>query len=382
MKLHQKRSFHLARQDQGAKLQRYREEMRDLTNSILDLVSARQKLSLKIARAKTAQGLEVEDRQVERRLISSVKEHAAKIGLEEEIAESLARKLIESSKIAQRRDTHLKQIRYFLKKRKISRISIIGAGRMGRWFASYFLTLGAEVVLYDEDRSRTLNAAKKLGCSKAKSFSDIANSDLVILAVPISSTPGILSRLLSHPPSERKIRIIEVSSVKSEMARSGLLDMKRIPQSFELYSIHPLFGSNANLFSANQIVQVNRLDSDFIVKLFPHFNLFKMDSKKHDELMGLMLSLPHSLALVFAELTVRKAGDIPKGMGTPSYDYMLDLAKKVLGESPGVYFEIQYTNPNSKKIIDEAVKSLKRFNTLTEKKSRFARFFEETNHVI
>ncbi len=353
--------------------------MRGLTNSILELIRARQKLSLKIAEAKRTKGLAVEDKQVEARLINSVREHAKGIGLEEDLAESIAWKLIESSKIAQRKDTYLQQIKEFLKSSKIRSVSIVGAGRMGGWFARYFNMLGANVILYDENRSRGIEKARTLGCKTARSISDAATSDLVILAVPISATPKGIEKLAELAVNKQKVRVVEISSVKNGIARSGLLDESGISRGIKLYSIHPLFGSNANHFSVNNIVQVNRLDSDFVKSLFPHFRVFKMSWKKHDELMGPMLSLPHSLALVFADVLLKKK--IPKGLGSPSYDHMLELARKVLSESPGVYFEIQSINPNSRKVINDAIESLRQFNVLTKNEPRFRKFFEQSKRV-
>ncbi|MCL4540650.1 MAG: bifunctional chorismate mutase/prephenate dehydrogenase [Bacteroidetes bacterium] len=371
----------MAKPAENKKLERYREEMRELTRSILDLVRARQDLSLKIAASKRAQGLAVEDKRVEARLIADVKEHATKIGLDEDVAESIGWKLIESSKISQRKDTYLEQVRSFLKSENIRSVSIVGAGRMGGWFARYFQLLGVRVVLYDENRSRSVEKAKSLGCETAKSISSVASSDLAILAVPISATPKGIGELIEIVGSKRKIRIIEVSSVKSGIANSGMLDGSKIPANIEIYSIHPLFGSNVNHFSANNIVQVNQLDTDFIERLFPHFRVFKMNWEAHDRLMGLMLSLPHSLALIFADLLVKNAENIPKGMGSPSYDRMVDLAGKVLGESPSVYFEIQSLNPNSEKILDDALKSLGKFKELTKDKPGFTRFFETSRRI-
>ncbi|MDG7001646.1 MAG: bifunctional chorismate mutase/prephenate dehydrogenase [Nitrososphaerota archaeon] len=371
----------MAKPSENRELDRYREEMRNVTRSILDLVRARQDLSLKIAAAKRSQGLGIEDKQIEARLIADVKEHATKIGLDEDIAESIAWKLIDSSKIAQRKDTYLEQIRAFLKASKIRSVSVVGAGRMGVWFARYFQMTGVRVVLFDENRSRALEKSKSLGCESTKSFAGVASSELVFLAVPISATPKAVRELTRVVGSKRRIRIIEVSSVKSEIAKSGMLDESKIPANVELYSIHPLFGSNVNLFAVNNIVQVNRLETDFIERLFPHFCVFKMDSKAHDSLMALMLSLPHSLALVFADLLVKNAEIIPKGIGSPSYDRMVDLARKVLQESPSVYFEIQSLNPNSKKILDDALKSLGKFKDLTTDRRGFARFFETSRQI-
>ena len=135
---------------------------------------------------------------------------------------------------------------------------------------------------------------------------------------------------------------MEISSVKSELESSGLFSKNALPKNLKLYSIHPLFGSIANPFAVNTLIQIGR-DSGFVRGIFPHYRIFEMSVRDHDRLMATMLTLPHMHALSFADSVARKK--IPEDIHGPSYDYLLELSKRMLRENERVYYEIQATNP-------------------------------------
>lgn len=367
---------------ENEELDKNRDKMRELTKSILDLVKARQDLSIKIASAKKNRGLPTEDKEVETRLLDGSNKYAKSIGLDENLATEIVSKLIESSKVTQLKETHFKSVKSFLKTNRIRTVSIIGAGRMGGWFAKYFKMLGAKIILYDEKSRRAQEMSKNTGWNYTQDFESTMKSDLVVLAIPITNTPDVIRKLANRVASKGRLRVIEVSSVKSLLAKQGLLDLAKTPSNVEIYSVHPLFGPNANHFASNSMAVVHERNLGFIEELFPHFTIFKMNWKQHDELMGVMLSLPHALALVFASEVTKRSRQIPKGISTPSYEHMVDLARKVLSENPRVYFEIQSTNPNTQKILNSASRSIKKIEKLIERESDFLGFFKDVKRGI
>ncbi len=108
-----------------------RQEIRELTKSILALSEARQTVSLQIAETKKRSGLKIENAEVEEELVASMLEYSVRIGLDPELARKIVLSLIEASKTAQRELIHRKEIQSFLESQKIRRVSIVGAGRMG-----------------------------------------------------------------------------------------------------------------------------------------------------------------------------------------------------------------------------------------------------------
>ncbi len=361
----------------GKSLPELRAEIRELTKSILALVEARQTLSLQIAEIKSSAGEKIENTQVEQDLVASLSEYSQRIGLDPELGKNIVQLLIEYSKIAQTGSTFRKKIQAFLEAEKIRTVSIVGAGRMGTWFAKYFGALGLPVTLYDEDLGRAKSIALEHSFAYAEELAALDASDLIVVAVPIVNAPGIIreiSRIIAQKIS-KKIRILEISSVKSELAKSGL--DKDSFQNMELYSVHPLFGAGANMYARNSILQVAPEDPRLVKGLFPHYYVESLNWKAHDELMASLLTIPHSLALVFADLLVERnrAEGRNFSMKTPSFSHMLELSRRVLGENPEVYFEIEAANPNTDRALSDLLASINKLRKSLESREEFISFF-------
>jgi len=73
------------------------------------------------------------------------------------------------------------------------KIGIVGAGgKMGNWFANYFIKMGFEVIGYDEE-----NEIKGKSITKANSLiGAVLQNDYVFLCIPTKKTPEIV-RLVS-----------------------------------------------------------------------------------------------------------------------------------------------------------------------------------------
>lgn len=385
-----KRIASKAAEDRGH-LVDFRDAAQDITRSILSLARSRQSVSLKIADVKEAAGLDIEDHAVEEKLSSAMVDYAGKIGLDEKFAESIVSLLIEYSKIAQRKKIYEKSIKKHLRSSRIKKISIIGAGRMGVWFARYFRELGAKVILYDLDRKLALVRARQVGCYYAATFDKAASSsDMVLIAVPLVSAPSQIRKLFSSRTREshNALRVIEISSVKNEMARANLVgESARLQKNVDLYSVHPLFGPSSNAYSVNTMIEIKRnqetgLSSGFIKNLFPHFRLLNLDWETHDKLMSVMLTIPHAHALAFADTFSKHVKSMPKRLNSPSFDYMLELARRVLKENPDVYYEIEANNPNADAAIGEVLASTKRLRKLIRSRQAFRNYFREIEHAI
>lgn len=362
-------------------LAKTREEIRTITRSILHQVNARQKASLKISGDKELLGDAIANPEVEKRVVSESIEYAKSIGLDEDFARTIVLELIRFSKIAQSEDIYGKQIKKFLDSKNIRSVSIIGAGRMGIWFARYFRDLSRRVFLYDEVRDRARERSELAGVEFHENFDEATDSDLVIVSVPISKTAKIIRDLFSYKKkteSRRPFNVIEISSVKNVIGNSGLLEEETdLDESIRLYSIHPLFGGSAKPFDSNSMVQSFPGDTTLVRGLFPHFTIVSMDWKVHDQLMSIFLTLPHALALVFADSinAHRKIWEEAAGLNSPSYLQLLELSKKVLSEDPEIYFEIQASNPNSQEILSETMNSILRLEKLLKNKEEFVSFF-------
>ena len=367
----------MSKQDNGARLEKYRAEMLEITKSILDQILERQKLAETIAQVKAASGFSVENHMIEERLNSEMLRYARDSGLDNELAGRIVAELLDYSKIVQRRKIHLPAIKEYLRSSGIERVSIFGAGRMGGWFARYFGEAGTKVLIFDKNKGIGRKRAKELNCEFTNEFQDAADSDLLVVAVPITSTPTLLRELEKARSSDTtgRTRIMEISSVKSGIPKLN----PRVSRNARLYSIHPLFGPTANSFAENSMVLIGD-ESTPVSNMFPHYRVFRMSAKEHDRLMATMLTVPHAHALSFADTVIRSK--IPAEIHSPSFDYLLGLSKRVLRESELVYYEIQAANPFAGKAVNETIASMLKLQKLFKDRTAFKKFFDVTRRRL
>jgi prephenate dehydrogenase/chorismate mutase len=363
-----------------------RAKISEVTLAIVEAVKKRQELSNIVARIKEDSGVPIENLNVEKKLKARIAAHARKIGLESKLALKIADILIESSKVEQRKVMFSKRIRAFLTKNKINSVSIVGAGRMGGWFAHYFKNLKLDVLLYDQKSILAKNMARELDCDCITNYRSALNSDIILVAVPISRTRTEIRNIqrLTEKRRSRVRAIFEISSVKGTISERAFESNANL----SVVSIHPLFGPSADEFSQNTIAFVKRKLStskgsrvalQLVQGIFPQYNIVQVDAIEHDREMALKLSLPHALALVFAKVLSRH-GTIWRDtrMGTTSFDALKDISGKVLSENPDVYFEIQTSNKYTLAVLNDLESAIREFKEIVELKDRsgFKRLFD------
>ena len=254
---------------------------------------------------------------------------------------------------------------------------------MGGWFASYFIEAGAKVLLFDANKHLSRSKAKESAAGTSGSFDEAARTDLAIVAVPIKATPREVRRLVRYSKEnpEHGIRILEISSIKSEMENAGFISGNKLPDNVTLYSIHPLFGPMTNSFSVNSLIEIGD-ESPFVSGIFPHYKIFHMSVKNHDFLMSTMLTMPHAHALSFANSIARRKKMIPENIGSPSFDHLLELSRKTLKENRDVYYEIQATNPYADRALADTIGSVRKIRKLLRDKKSFRKFFDDTGRSL
>ncbi|RLE52560.1 MAG: hypothetical protein DRJ30_07715, partial [Candidatus Methanomethylicota archaeon] len=97
------------------------------------------------------------------------------------------------------------------------RVAVIGgAGRMGVWFARYFIERGHDIIISDVKKDEAETVAKALGAKLAKNnIEAVRMADLSLISTPIDVTPEVLIEI-SPELKEPKI-VMEISSLKSKV---------------------------------------------------------------------------------------------------------------------------------------------------------------------
>jgi prephenate dehydrogenase len=201
------------------------------------------------------------------------------------------------------------------------RITILGTGNMGVWFANW-LKRNHKIGVYD------LNREKANKISGVEIFSEMPEiedfqTQLLINAVSIQNTILAFESVASYLPED--CIISDVMSVKGEINEfySGC--------NFRFASIHPMFGPTftdiERLGEENVIIiRESCLEGalfyrDFFMDL--GLQIFEYSFEEHDQLIAYSLTLPFASSLVFAAnmnlstvpgTTFKKHHEIAKGL--------------------------------------------------------------------
>jgi prephenate dehydrogenase len=198
------------------------------------------------------------------------------------------------------------------------RAGVVGAsGGMGRWLTRHLSGLGYGVTAID---TRTGSP-------------DLDGLDLVIVSVPISSTPEVIQTVA--PIMRRGAVIAEIASLKAGSHRA-LTEMARL--GVKPLCVHPMFGPSANSLRGRVIAVVPVADEEseheLAERLFSGADLVTLDAARHDRCMAAILSLPYAVNLAFAKALSDEDLALASRMAGSTFALQYTLAQSVAGESP------------------------------------------------
>jgi chorismate mutase/prephenate dehydrogenase len=214
-----------------------------------------------------------------------------------------------------------------------------GAGKMGSWFVHFLASQGFEVEIADP----------RAPARDVKRFADWRecelSHDLVVVAAPLLATNEILLEMARHPP---KGLVFDIGSLKSPLRR-GLSAMAEAKA--RITSLHPMFGPDTDLLSGRHVIFVDvgvPEATEEAQALFASTTAVRvsMDLESHDRLIAYVLGLSHALNIAFFTALAESGEKAPRlaTLSSTTFDEQLAVSKKVAGESPQLYFEIQSLN--------------------------------------
>ncbi len=238
------------------------------------------------------------------------------------------------------------------------KITIIGAGgKMGQWFAKYFLEKGFEVTGYD---SEAQIPGKKI--TKSDSLvGSILKADYVLLSTPTRRTPEII-RLIAKE-MKRGTYLIDIASEKAKTVSA----LSKMPSKINPICIHPMFGPGVKNIKGQNIISVPIKDAkkelSVAKSLFEGANFVTIDAIEHDRKIAVILGLTHLVNLVFANIISKddKIALTEKMSGT-TFKAQKVLAESIMTESPDL-LETIIANPEIRKVGEEFWKDFGRLLT-------------------
>jgi prephenate dehydrogenase len=239
------------------------------------------------------------------------------------------------------------------------RILIVGAGKMGSFFAD-LLSFDHEVALLDTNPKKLrfiYNTQRMTIPEEVQPF----DPELVINAATLAYTIEAFNSIL--PYISQTCILSDIASVKTEL-KTFYTNIKR-----PFVSTHPMFGptfASLNDLSSQSAIIIS--ESDHLGKVFFRdlynrikLNVFEYSFDKHDETIAYSLSIPFASTLVFA--AVMKHQDAP---GT-TFKRHMSLAEGLLSEDDYLLSEILF-NPYTSDQVERIRMKLKELLHIIEEK--------------
>jgi len=234
------------------------------------------------------------------------------------------------------------------------RIAVIGAGKMGVWFVKFFQSKDYDVVLADRKKDK-LEKLKDLTVELTTDFKvAVQNADQILLCVSINAIEEVV-KTISPVVHDGQV-VMDICSIKEAPVKT----MHKYIRGATVLGTHPVFGpgSNGVKHKAYVLTPTNTEEKEFAEKFKQWLtkeeaHVFIMTPKKHDELMSVVLGLPHFLGLVACEtlLAQKNLPETKKVAGT-TYRMLFTLAEATALESPDLYASLQTNLPDLGKIED------------------------------
>ncbi|MBS7641305.1 MAG: prephenate dehydrogenase/arogenate dehydrogenase family protein [Candidatus Bathyarchaeia archaeon] len=264
-------------------------------------------------------------------------------------------------------------------------VAIIGgAGRMGTYFARYFLERGHEVIISDIRMEKAREVAKQMRVKLSENnILAVKEANLVLISTPIEVTPKVLTEIM--PEVDKCTVIAEIASLKSKILPAL---REAAARGIRVLSLHPLFGPGVQRLSGEKIALVPVVDlvveKELAEKIFPEATIIPVDYSFHDKVMALTLALTHFINIVFASVISEEDIGILKRLGGTTFTLQYILSGAVMNEDPFLYASIQMDNEYAITYLDKMIeKAMSLRNVIKSRDHKaFIDFYKEIRNLL
>lgn len=240
-------------------------------------------------------------------------------------------------------------------------MSILGiGGKMGKWFAKYFLENDFEVTGFDSENDTNIKSVIKANSLVGA----VLKADYVILCTPTRRTPEII-RLIAKE-MKRGAFLIEISSQKSKTSAS----LAKMPVKINPICIHPMFGPGIKKIKGQHIISIPIKDAKKELteakSLFPGANFVTIDTIEHDKKIAVILGLTHLINIAFANIIAKdEKTTLTEKMSGTTFKVQKILTESIMTESAEL-IETIISNPEIRRVAEEFWKDIGRLLTAVQ----------------
>ena len=264
---------------------------------------------------------------------------------------------------------------------RAKRVAIIGgAGKMGRWFADFFLRDGKEVAIADSNREKLLEVGNQLAVETMSNAEAVRSADAVLISVPIDSFEEVVQQI--HPYTHSGQIIIDITSVKV----SPVEVMHKHISAGSVLGAHPMFGPGAKDVSNKNFIltPTNENETALAQEVGQYLEargarVTLLTPSEHDEMMTIILGLSSFIAMVSADTLLSfDKFKLTRAVSGSTYKLLLLLAESVVSEGPELYASLQMSLPDMVRIEGLFRSKAKAWEELVKNKDR-ERFIRRAN---
>jgi len=252
------------------------------------------------------------------------------------------------------------------------RIAIIGAGRMGRWFAKFFVEQGFTVVASDRDREKLQKLREELNVEIADNVKAVKSADRILVCVPIGNFKDVIREISVHIKSGQEV--MDICSVKEIPVN---IMHKYISNAVTL-GTHPMFGPGAkSIKGQNFILTPTNAKEQALARDFGKWlenkgaHVFFMTPKEHDKIMSIVIGLPFFLCHVVCDtLLSSEEFEKAKDASGVSYKLLLKLTEAVVSEETELSVGVQMNLPNLDDLGELLLKKIGEWLDIVKRKKK------------
>lgn len=315
-------------------LDELRSNLSAVDRRLVELIAERQKIVGDIGKSKLLTGTGTRDYQREKNVLDMGRSQAEELGVDPDIVENLLALLIRTSLESQERERVVAEGKGDGRKALV----IGGAGKMGRWFAEFFISQGFATTIADVTIAD--------GPNRFRNWTDAGvDFDVIVVAAPLAVSGRILAQLAVLKP---KGLVFDIGSLKSPLI-DGLAELKSA--GCRVTSLHPMYGPDTRLLSGRHLIFCDAGDPQATAdakELFAATMVEQLDMglDDHDRLIAYVLGLSHALNIAFFTALAESGEAAPKlaKLSSTTFDSQLLVSAAVAQDNPHLYFEIQNLN--------------------------------------
>lgn len=219
-------------------------------------------------------------------------------------------------------------------------VAIVGAaGKMGSWFAAYFIRRGSEICAFD------IKPFAIAGVKRAPTLVEcVRHADLVLVCVPVQKTSEIVAKCAKE--MKQGSRLAEISSVKSKTF-AALRDTRK---DVLVLCLHPMFGPGADSLKNLKMLLIPVRDKPgeqaAAEQIFSGMSINVIsDARRHDKSIAAVLGLTYFVNIAFAGVIAKEDLKTLKKIGGTTFGVQSMLAESVMTDEPELAAALLRDNP-------------------------------------